>query len=101
MEEQKYLKNVVTLEFYFIKCTGCGMCETVCPHSVFEVKEGKAHITERDLCMECGACAKNCPTEAIRVKAGVGCAGAIIMGALTGKEPTCGHSDDSKKSCCG
>ena len=40
--------------------------------------------------MECGACAKNCPMSAINVDANVGCAAAIILGWLTGKEPTCG-----------
>ncbi len=85
----KYISNVVTLALDTEKCIGCGMCETVCPHRVFVVKEKKASITDRDLCMECGACARICPVEALFVEAGVGCASAIIMGALTGTEPSC------------
>lgn len=85
----KYLKNVSTLKLDTGKCTGCGMCVNVCPHGVFVVETGKARVTDRDLCMECGACSMNCPEKAIEVKSGVGCAAAIIIGALSGKEPSC------------
>jgi NAD-dependent dihydropyrimidine dehydrogenase PreA subunit len=95
----RYLANVVTLALDEEKCTGCGMCTAVCPHAVFRIEERKAQIVDRDACMECGACAKNCPAEAISVEAGVGCAAAIIIGALTGTEATCDCSSDP--SCCG
>jgi NAD-dependent dihydropyrimidine dehydrogenase PreA subunit len=97
--KDRYLKNVVTLKLAGEKCTGCGRCMEVCPHEVFTMKEGKAEIINLDLCMECGACAKNCPFHAIDVKAGVGCAAAIIMGRLTGKEPSCGCSGESSGCC--
>lgn len=89
MTALRYLSNVVTLKLDEIKCTGCGMCETVCPHAVFQIEQRLAKIIDRDACMECGACAKNCPTEAISVEAGVGCVVAIIKGVITGSEPTC------------
>ena len=95
--KHKYLKNVVTLELDIEKCKGCGMCVTVCPHRVFAMHEGKAAITDRNACMECGACARNCPAEAIEVASGVGCAYAIIVGAIKGTEPTCGCDS----GCCG
>lgn len=85
-----YLKNVSTLELDQEKCTGCGMCAIVCPHGVFEMKDGRAHITERDRCMECSACALNCPFEAITVRKGVGCAAAVLRSLITGGEPSCG-----------
>jgi NAD-dependent dihydropyrimidine dehydrogenase PreA subunit len=94
MERLKYLKNVVTLELDAAKCAGCGICEMVCPHGVFKVVDGKAVITDRDLCMECGACARNCPAGAVEVKAGVGCAAALLMGALRHTEPICGPACD-------
>ena len=93
MNDLIYLKDVVTLELNEEKCNGCGMCLKVCPHEVFGLWTGKAHILNRDSCMECGACSLNCPMQAISVKSGVGCAAAIINGILSNTEPTCGCSD--------
>ncbi len=102
MRREIYLKDVVTLELYRDKCTGCGMCIKVCPHGVFEINEKKAVIMDRDACMECGACEQNCPVQAIAVRSGVGCAHALIRGAVQGKEPCCGPSEDGKAAdCCG
>jgi ferredoxin len=58
----------------------------------------RARIDDRDACMECGACAKNCAEGALTVGAGVGCAAAIIYGAIKGTEPSCDGSSGS--SCC-
>jgi NAD-dependent dihydropyrimidine dehydrogenase PreA subunit len=95
----KYIKNVVTLELNTEKCLGCGRCTEVCPHEVFELKDRKAEISDKDSCMECGACAKNCPVSCIKVKSGVGCAYGIMMGKLMGTEPTCGCSDEGGGCC--
>ena len=117
MMTQKYLKDVTTLSLDAEKCIGCGRCAEVCPHGVFDIADRKAQagrgansapllahaarITDKDLCMECGACALNCPSNAIEVHAGVGCAAAIIQSWFTGKEPTCGCSNDGDgDSCC-
>ena len=86
----KYLKNVTTLNLIPEKCSGCGKCAEVCPHGVLSIENNKAVIYDKNSCMECGACAMNCPESAVNVEAGVGCALAIIMGWLTGKEPSCG-----------
>ena len=84
----RYLENVVTLQLDKETCNGCGMCANVCPHAVFSIQEKKAIITDKDACIECGACAVNCPVNAITVRTGVGCATAVIMGAL-GKKSEC------------
>lgn len=97
--KNKYLRNVATLKLYEEKCTGCGMCLNVCPHDVFEIRERKSHIIDKDSCMECGACAKNCGFSAIEVDSGVGCAYAIIVGKLTGTEPNCGCSGENQGCC--
>ena len=94
----RYLSNVVTLALDAEKCTGCGTCTSVCPHAVFSAENGKARIADRDACMECGACAQNCPAGALSVDSGVGCAAAIIIGALCGIAPNC---DCSSEPCCG
>lgn len=86
----QYLKNVVTLEYDPGKCTGCGMCAIVCPHAAFVMEGKKARLTDKNLCMECGACMRNCPFGAIAVRPGVGCAYALLMSQLRGKEIACG-----------
>ncbi|MFH0880361.1 MAG: mercury methylation ferredoxin HgcB [Lentisphaerota bacterium] len=91
----KYLSQDISLKLDAAKCTGCGLCMTVCPHGVFSIKERKAHILDRDACIECGACARNCLAGAITVKSGVGCAEAMINSLFTGKEACCGEG-----SCC-
>jgi ferredoxin len=91
-----YLKNGETLQLDVEACIGCGACIDVCPHAVFALVSGKAIVVRRETCMECGACKRNCPVDAIAVEAGVGCAGAIILGKLRGTAPTCGD-----EACCG
>jgi len=103
-----YLKNGETLTLDDEACTGCGVCIDVCPHAVFAIEGRKAMVMRRENCMECGACMLNCAFGALSVKAGVGCAGAIIVGKLRGTAPTCGCGGDGgeestggRSSCCG
>ena len=80
-----------TLRYDRSLCVGCGLCADVCPHGVFEMHAGLAEVVAGDACMECGACQVNCLAAAIEVKSGVGCAGAMIQAALTGRRvATCG-----------
>ena len=85
--KSKYIENTLMLDTDL--CTGCGMCHVVCPHRVFQINDRKAQIVKPASCMECGACARNCPTEALNVKAGVGCAAAVIKGALGRESSSC------------
>jgi len=93
-----YLKDVVSLELDSEQCNGCGQCTRVCPREVLKLTDGKARIVERDRCMECGACALNCEAGALSVEAGVGCAAAVINGAL-GRDSACCCSTDSGGGC--
>ena len=89
MENFRYLSGVTTLQLDAEACVGCGMCKSVCPHTVFQIKANKAEIVDLNGCMECGACAMNCSANAIRVTPGVGCASYIIQTWIKGKETSC------------
>jgi heterodisulfide reductase subunit A len=50
-------------------CSGCRICERLCPYNAIELKERKdgkvsAHVIEA-LCKGCGVCGTACPTKAI------------------------------------
>lgn len=96
----RYLRDVVTLTLDPERCVGCAMCTEVCPHGVFEVRDGKASVVDRDACMECGACQRNCAAGAISVRPGVGCAFAVAASRKNGGQLSCGESSGSKGDCC-
>ena len=85
-----YTEN--TLRYDPELCSGCRMCSTVCPHSVFAQNGSRAKLVHPEDCMECGACRLNCAPGAIKVDSGVGCAAAMILAALKGKK---------EAACCG
>jgi len=85
---QTYLGNGDTLIYDGDACVGCGRCQTVCPHGVFSVVDGKARVVRRGGCMECGACKRNCPANAINVQVGVGCATGLLA-SLVGFKGLC------------
>lgn len=78
MKDFRYIEHTTTLELDEQTCIGCGNCQNVCPHRIFDIVEKKAVILDLHACMECGACAMNCPVAAITVTPGVGCAVEII-----------------------
>ncbi len=89
--EMKGSYTTNTLLFNPAVCNGCGMCEAVCPHAVFAIKDRSVRVVRPEACMECGACQLNCHLGAIQVESGVGCATAMIFAALLRKkEATCG-----------
>jgi len=96
----KYLLGVSTLELFPNKCTGCGTCVDVCPHGVLALSGKRALIVCGDKCMECGACMTNCGFGALQVYKGVGCAAAIINSMISGGEPSCDCSGDTKNTGC-
>lgn len=45
------------------RCVGCGACMSRCPVDAIEMREGKAHITDR--CQLCLQCAEECEAGAL------------------------------------
>jgi uncharacterized Fe-S center protein len=54
-----------TKPFITAKCSGCGICITICPAEAIEVQNGKANI-KPDLCIGCMRCDTKCPKGAIK-----------------------------------
>ncbi|RMF89994.1 MAG: 4Fe-4S dicluster domain-containing protein [Methanobacteriota archaeon] len=56
------------------KCTGCGMCRSVCPKGprIWEVRDvgGKktAVVLDKDACLYCTLCITRCPVDAIKIE---------------------------------
>ena len=48
------------------KCTGCKLCEKVCPYDAIHVIEKKAVVDEK--CTLCGACLEACKFDAIVIE---------------------------------
>lgn len=47
-------------------CTGCGICEKVCPVNAIKVVNRKALVTDLD-CRGCANCAERCPFYAVKI----------------------------------
>ena len=45
------------------KCSGCGLCESVCPVNAIAVKENNSFLRPEvnDNCINCGKCLASCP----------------------------------------
>jgi Fe-S-cluster-containing hydrogenase component 2 len=56
--------NIAMLYVDQDRCSGCGVCVSVCPHGAIVIEEGKASIRQ-GLCHQCEACAAACPERAI------------------------------------
>jgi len=52
----------------FDKCTGCGVCSSVCPADVYgPIKNGKTTVQKPNDCIGCQACSSQCPEGAIEI----------------------------------
>jgi len=63
LKEKRQKFYSVTLEE---KCSKCGLCAVVCPHSAIVITENKVKI-DPAFCRGCGLCYAACPSEAIKL----------------------------------
>jgi len=54
-----------SIQWFSIRCIGCGTCVKVCPENAIQLNDDGIHI-DRELCSHCGLCVENCPTTALR-----------------------------------
>jgi len=51
------------------KCTGCGVCQEVCPFNAIEVDvKEKVAVVNEALCKGCGVCASSCRSGALNIE---------------------------------
>ncbi|MBN2085130.1 MAG: EFR1 family ferrodoxin [Anaerolineales bacterium] len=50
------------------KCTGCGLCERVCPSGRIRIQNGKPEWSASINCLYCFACLHWCPVEAVQIR---------------------------------
>ncbi|QEE16873.1 glycyl-radical enzyme activating protein [Promethearchaeum syntrophicum] len=54
-----------SIQWFSIRCIGCGTCVKICPDTAIQLKDDGISIN-RQLCSQCGLCVENCPTTALR-----------------------------------
>ena len=58
-------QNIMAIEGFLSKCTGCGACKNICPKNAIEMCEEnngfKYPNIDNSKCIECGKCYESCP----------------------------------------
>jgi NAD-dependent dihydropyrimidine dehydrogenase PreA subunit len=63
------MKNMFKVIVNMDKCTGCGVCNSVCPSDVYQPPvDGKTVIANPANCIGCRACESQCPENAITIE---------------------------------
>lgn len=63
IKEFKHEDRIIKIDHN--KCNGSGECVNNCPTDVYELKDGKAYVTNIEACIDCCLCVQSCPTDAI------------------------------------
>ncbi|MBU2497597.1 MAG: ferredoxin family protein [Proteobacteria bacterium] len=54
------------------KCSGCGLCDAICPGDVIYMKdrdkEKEPYLKYPEECWHCGSCRQDCPEGAITIR---------------------------------
>ncbi|MCL2815484.1 MAG: glycyl-radical enzyme activating protein [Oscillospiraceae bacterium] len=59
------LKKEPRLQFFPVKCIGCGACVKACARGVHSAAADGSRLIKRELCTGCGDCARECCAEAL------------------------------------
>jgi heterodisulfide reductase subunit A len=66
---EKIEVEAATAEIDEEKCSGCKICNSLCPYLAIKFdEEKKVSVIYEALCKGCGTCVSACPSEAIRAK---------------------------------
>lgn len=67
MAGEKFYRKFRKTKKFWVKetCTGCGLCQEICPEDVIKVVDGKPQWT-KNKCVWCLGCINRCPAEAIQ-----------------------------------
>lgn len=57
----------IEISIHRARCKRCGYCVEFCPKKVFATEEGVPVVLRPDLCTGCGLCEALCPDFAIKV----------------------------------
>ncbi len=58
----------VTAVVTVAKCTGCGLCVTVCAYNAVNLDDNGISVVNTSMCKGCGACVAGCRSDAISLK---------------------------------
>ena len=76
------------------KCSGCGLCEIVCPVHAVKMrynKKGFLYPTiQKEKCINCGLCEKRCPVENISVAYPITCYAGVNLNPKTKEKSSSG-----------
>jgi NADH:ubiquinone oxidoreductase subunit F (NADH-binding)/(2Fe-2S) ferredoxin len=61
-------RELITFTIDKTKCTGCGLCKTVCSAKAITGDKKQAHVINTKKCTRCGACKNICSFDAVNTK---------------------------------
>ena len=66
-EDRISLPSPIQPQFDMEACTGCGLCEELCPYAALTVDTEKGNRVDEEYCLGCGMCVGQCPEDAIKL----------------------------------
>lgn len=65
------------------KCSGCGLCETICPVHAIKMEYNKGGfiypVIQKEKCIDCGLCEKKCVVETISAMYPIKCYAGLYL----------------------